>query len=59
MTEKRALILCVAGVTLLNLLLLGWLKSLGASNEDIVLASLLVLIGGSFGVGQIVTHYHR
>jgi hypothetical protein len=59
MTEKRALTLCVTGVTLLNLLLLSLLKSLDASNEDLVLAYLLVLVGGAFGVGQIVTHYHR
>jgi hypothetical protein len=59
MTEKRALILCVTGVTLLNLLLLSLLKSLDMSNEDLVLAYLLVLIGGAFGVGQIVMHYQR
>jgi len=59
MTEKRAHILFISGLVLTEILLLGGLKSLGAGNEDLVLAYLLLLIGGGLGVGQIVMHYHR
>jgi hypothetical protein len=40
-------------------LLLGGLKRLGASNEDLVLVYLLLLVAGGLGVGQIVMRYHR
>jgi hypothetical protein len=59
MTEKRAHILFISGMVLLEILLLGGLKSLGAGNEDLVLAYLLLLIGGGLGIGQIVMRYHR
>lgn len=38
---------------------MGGLKSLGASNEDLVLVYLLLLICGGLGVGQIVMRCHR
>lgn len=59
MTEKRAHILFISGLVLLEILLLVGMKSLGAGNEDLVLAYLLLLIGGGLGVGQIVMRYHR
>jgi hypothetical protein len=59
MTEKRAHIAFISGLVLLEILLLGGLKRFGASNEDLVLVYLLLLIGGGLGVGQIVMHYHR
>jgi hypothetical protein len=59
MNEKRAHILFISGMLLLDLLLLGGLKSLGAGNEDLVLAYLLLLAAGGLGVGQIVLHYRR
>jgi hypothetical protein len=59
MTEKRAHILFISGMLLLELLLFGALKSLGASNEDLVLVYVLLLTIGGLGVGQIVMRYRR
>jgi hypothetical protein len=59
MTEKRAHILFISGMVLLEVFLLKGMKSLGASSEELVLAYILLLVAGSFGVGQIVLRYRR
>jgi hypothetical protein len=59
MTEKRAHILFISGLLLLQFLLFGGLKSIGASNEDLVLAYVVLLTVGGLGVGQIVLHFRR
>ena len=59
MTERRALILFVSVMAALLLILLCGLILLGAGNDQIVLAYIVVLTIGGLGVGEIVSHFHQ
>jgi hypothetical protein len=58
MTEKRAYILLFAVALLLQAILTGSLKLLGAGPDVLVAAYVLLACGASLGVGLIGTHYH-
>ncbi len=57
MTRKRVLIVFAIGVLLLEIVLLGGLKLLGADDETIGLVYVLLLCGAGLGVGEIVMRY--
>lgn len=59
MTERRALILFVSAMAALLLILLCGLILLGAENDLLVLAYIVVLTIAGLGVGEIVSHFHH
>ncbi|HET9197196.1 MAG TPA: hypothetical protein VFN92_02935 [Solirubrobacterales bacterium] len=59
MTQRRALILFTLAMLLLLAALFAGLSLLGAGNEQLVLAYVLVLTISGLGVGEIVSHYNQ
>jgi hypothetical protein len=59
MTERQAFIGFAIVIVVMTFVLVGGLVSLGADSATLDLAYLLILCAAGFGVGGIVTHYHR
>lgn len=59
MTERQALISFAIGAVLVEVIALAVLARLGADSETVVAAYILLLCAAGFGVGEIVTRYHR
>jgi hypothetical protein len=59
MTERQALIALFIGMMAVTFSVVRSLISWGVDSEVMALASMLILCVGGFGVGKIVTRYHR
>jgi len=59
MTERQAFIALFIGMMAVTFSVVRSLISWGANSEVVALTSLLILCVGGFGVGGIVTRYHR
>jgi hypothetical protein len=57
MSERTALILAFTGAIALEAVVLGGLALAGADSNLLVMAYVLLLIGGSCAVSLVVTHY--
>lgn len=58
MTERQAFISFFAVVLVVEVVLMGGLKLLGADSETMVAALVLLVSGAGLGVGFIGVHYH-
>jgi hypothetical protein len=58
MTERQAFIAFFVAVMLLEAVLIGGLKALGADSEMTAIAVGFLLSGAGLGVGFLGVHYH-